>query len=314
MANYRRVIGLVILLVLVSVQVIGRAADRKFSLTAGYRADDLKWNIGSDFAGSTPNILSELTWDDISSLEFAATSEAYRPIKDSVELALLGRVAYASILSGDNRDSDYDGDNRTLEWSRSVNDAGDGSLIDLEGGGGFRFVLDQTWSVTPLVGFYFYEQNLVIQNGYQVIADHPARTPPVGPLLGLDSRYEASWYGPWLGLQVDKRLQHHMNCRLSARWYSVNYRGEANWNLRTDLQHPVSFEHEADGDGIALELGVDWRANNRWLLAAGLNWRDFKAENGTHLVYFSNGTVGGSRLNEVDWEALSLSISLQYPF
>lgn len=38
------------------------------SLDAGFRSDDLDWSIAGDADGNNPNILSELTWENIKSL------------------------------------------------------------------------------------------------------------------------------------------------------------------------------------------------------------------------------------------------------
>ncbi|NIQ93167.1 MAG: TonB-dependent receptor, partial [Desulfuromonadales bacterium] len=90
------------------------------------------------FSGSTPNILSELTWDDLRSFQLAAETEMVRSLRPRVSTVLMGRTSYGWIVSGENQDSDYAGDNRTLEWSRSNNDAGNGHVFDLEGGVGVR--------------------------------------------------------------------------------------------------------------------------------------------------------------------------------
>ena len=48
-----------------------QAADIKtdISLSTGYRVDDLSWNIAGNIYGSNPNVLSELTWSDLETLQ-----------------------------------------------------------------------------------------------------------------------------------------------------------------------------------------------------------------------------------------------------
>ena len=41
--------------------------ETEFIMTGGYRKDNLDWNIAGDTTGNHPNILSELTWDDVES-------------------------------------------------------------------------------------------------------------------------------------------------------------------------------------------------------------------------------------------------------
>ena len=39
--------------------------DASLDLSAGYRVDQLDWNIAGTISGTNPNIISELTWSDL---------------------------------------------------------------------------------------------------------------------------------------------------------------------------------------------------------------------------------------------------------
>ncbi|MEJ2314994.1 MAG: hypothetical protein P8Y85_09600 [Nitrospirota bacterium] len=125
----------------------------KYDLGAGYRTDDFDWNIASDITGTqTPNILSELTWSDLNIFQVEAGVKAH------VERVYArGSLDYGWILDGDNQDSDYLGDNRTLEFSRSNNDAGDGNVFDASVGIGYK-IIDNKLMVAPLVGYSYHNQ------------------------------------------------------------------------------------------------------------------------------------------------------------
>jgi len=299
-----------------------RAAEGNLSLSAGYRVDSLDWNIAADFFGASPNILSELSWEDIQSFQVGAEAEIVKPYRDRVSTVLLGRASYGWIVAGDNQDSDYAGNNRTLEWSRSNNDAGAGHVFDLEGGVGIRFGLaDERWSLMPQLGYAYYEQGLTMRDGYQTLSDPGIASSggfpsplPVGPFPGLDSTYLAWWSGPWLGLQADYRQNDLLSWDVRLRWHRVDYRAEANWNLRSDLRHPISFEQEADGDGFSLAAGMQYAFDEEWQFGADLALYDLQADNGLDIVYLDNGSVGGTRLNEANWQSWALSLALQYRF
>ena len=49
----------------------------------GYRADDLDWNIAGDINGNNPNVLSELTWDDVKSYQVKLQGSAVWPNRES---------------------------------------------------------------------------------------------------------------------------------------------------------------------------------------------------------------------------------------
>lgn len=321
---YSTLICLFVLCALVAtVAGVGHASTGKngfLSLSAGYRVDELDWNIAGDFSGNNPNILSELTWDDLQILQFAAESEVVRSWRERIDTVFSGRAAYGFILAGDNQDSDYAGDNRTLEWSRSNNDAGDGHVLDLSGGIGVRFHLpDRRWSLTPQLGYAYFEQDLVMQDGVQTVSDITNAPPgfiplPLGPFPGLNSSYYAQWDGPWIGLQVAHVNNERLAWDMSLRWYQVDYYAEADWNLRTDLEHPVSFEHDASGDGLSLNIGVDAPIGGRWDAGLDFDYIDLQTDTGLDIVYLDTGAVAGTRLNEVNWKSWALSLALKYHF
>ena len=97
-----------------------------FGLLAGYRIDQLDWNIAGNNAGTNPNILSELTWKDLEiyQVQFKPSVTLGNSHRGGVRYHLRGMLGWGSIVDGSNQDSDYAGDNRTLEFSRSNNSAG----------------------------------------------------------------------------------------------------------------------------------------------------------------------------------------------
>ena len=100
--------------------------ETDFTLSAGYRRDDLDWNIAGDINGNNPNVLSELTWDDVESYQVKLQGNFVWPNI----IALKGYANYGWIFDGDNQDSDYLGDNRTFEFSRSNNNTDDHYVWD----------------------------------------------------------------------------------------------------------------------------------------------------------------------------------------
>jgi len=288
----------------------------------GQRQDQLDWNIAGHLGGTNPNILSELQWDDIASRELSAGLELAWSLPRNIEVVLLGDAAYGWIYSGRNQDSDYAGDNRTIEWSRSVNDAGDGQLLDLRGGGGVRFHLGRKWTLTPMIGYAYHEQDLVMRDGLQTVVIIPAPAPypdpfPVGTSFpDLNSSYNSWWFGPWVGGQASYEINEHLTADVDVRMYRINFQAEADWNLRSDLQHPVSFEHEADGSGMAINIGFDYRLNRHWSSGLQYDFIAMQADDGLDFIYVRSPTpgVGVTRLNEVNWGAWSLLLALRYSF
>ncbi|MBV1914267.1 MAG: hypothetical protein KUG72_02715 [Pseudomonadales bacterium] len=285
--------------------------ESEVSFRVGYRVDQLDWNIASDPSGThTPNILSELTWDDIESVElqFDFSGKLASQFYYHLDLSIAG------IRKGKNQDSDYHGNNRTLEFSRSNNNASDGYLGDISGAIGYPIQLDEDgkkrFRLTPLLGYSYHRQNFSITDGEQTLAS--AGTPPLGPIAGLDSSYEAEWYGPWFGFELAFVLAPGVNLDIQFEHHVGEYLGVGNWNLREDFQHPRSFEHIADSSGNSLFLSLV--IDRGWLWIVSAQFQKWQTDAGTDRIFFSDDTSVTTRLNEVNWQSNSLSFGVVVPY
>ncbi|MGB0664818.1 MAG: hypothetical protein ACPGMR_13640 [Pontibacterium sp.] len=231
--------------------------DGFFDLNVGYSTLDADWNIASDITGTqTPNVISELTWDNLQLGYIAIDSE--KPFLKGSPLVIRGRYQLGLAFSGDNQDSDYDGDNRTLEFSRSNNKSA-GYTSDLTFGVGYRLESrNGNFAVTPNVGYSNNLQHFSITDGYQTIN---TRTGATGPFSGLDSVFESRWFGPYVGLKVDSQLN-DLWLQLSLDYMFADYYAYGDWNLRSDLQHPKSFEHFSTGTAIKGGLKATYAPRN----------------------------------------------------
>jgi len=282
----------------------------RFYAGVNYRVDELNWNIAGNMDGTNPNILSELTWEDLNIYEFSLGFSSL--VKKTVYFRAY--MNYGRVFSGENQDSDYNSDNRQDEWSRSNNSTDDGNTIDVSLGAGLILPLfSDVLTIMPMVGLSYHSQSLTMTDGYQTI-------PNTGPFPGLDSTYEAEWRGPWVGLEI--QLDMETGQRFVPRIYPFAgfeyhwalYDAKADWNLREDFDHPLSFEHEAEGNGIRIVAGLGAYLSESWSLEVGYTQQSWSIEDGTDRVYFSDGTYGETRLNEVNWDSRSLGLAIRYQF
>jgi hypothetical protein len=329
MKSSRVVVFSLLLFVFSIVQATSSFAEliESISLDAslGYRVDQLDWNIAGNYAGSNPNVLSELTWSDLEILQLQLDSkiETRDLLWLKTNTLFVGKFAYGKIFVGENRDSDYALDNRSAEWSRSENQSDDGYTLDVSGAFGPKYELVEDklfWA--PLLGYSVNIQNLEITEGVQTVSNNlttiyfPGGTSPapLGPIANLDSSYMAFWYGPWLGAHFDYYPREKWNFNLTAEYHLVEYFAEANWNLRPNLAKPVSFDHEAKGYGFVLAAKSAYEINQHWALLFSGQFQSFRTEDGVDTVYFVNGSRGGTRLNEVNWDSYALMFGLRYHF
>lgn len=285
-------------------------------LQGGYRQDRLDWSI----AGSV-DVLSELEWTDLDIYQLQLTASLLgKEIMPGGRLAGRALFGVGSIVAGDNRDSDYAGNQRTLEFSRTNNDAGDGRVYDFSLAGGLQLALTPALQLTPLFGYSHHEQQLVLQDGVQTlsqpqfVAHTPFSPPAVGALAGLDSSYDARWYGPWVGCDLSYQFSPRWRLSGTAELHWGEMKAEADWNLRSDFAHPVSFRQVADAYGLVLGVAANYDLDRRWALVLGGNYTDWWTDPGLDQIYFADGSVGFTRLNEVNWSSFALLAGLQYRF
>ncbi|MDO8262931.1 MAG: hypothetical protein Q7T21_06875 [Gallionella sp.] len=287
-------------------QIDERASTDKpfeFFLGTGNRKDNLNWNI----AGGSVNILSELKWEN---LKIAQMSAAAR-LNIDADWSLRGKLAYGRINSGSNQDSDYDGNNRTLEFSRS-NNRGGGEVRDGSIGLGrtLRLLNDADGnflSVTPLVGLSIHQQNLTMTEGFQTL-------PATGSFPGLDSSYDAQWQGPWVGMEALLESGSDWSLTATGEYHWVDYSALANWNLRPEFSHPVSFVHTAKGQGILLAAGATYLVSKDWRVGFSVEAQQWNTGAGIDKTFFSDGSVGYSLLNGVNWESTAINLGVHYRF
>lgn len=277
--------------------------EAKITTQVGYRRDDLNWNIAGTTAGTGPNVLSELTWEDIEIFQIQTNAQATFGRRVRLE----GSIGYGWIYNGDNQDSDYVFDNRQGEFSRSHSDTDGDNVFDWSLGAGWQFnlgdeaeLLVDDLALVVLGGWSHNEQNLRDINGFQII-------PATGSFAGLNSTYQARWDGPWLGIELTgRKYKFSFFGRFEYHW--PQYDAEADWNLRDDFQHPVSFTHDADGEGTKATLGIAYDLDKRWSIFLQTDVVAMDTNAGTDRTYFSDGSTGDTRLNNVNWDSFAVTV------
>lgn len=330
---YATMSSLILSLLLVILSTSGSyALEVETGIGAGYRHDKLNWSIAGNLAGNDPNVLSELKWK-VESLALNSdiwvksngrtlsnsTRENAPQISSRFVLHLQG--GYGQINNGENRDSDYVEDNRTDEYSRSENAADDGYLYDITGTLGWELSrtisTDHLFTITPTIGYSYNVQHLTMTDGVQVIASNPDN---LGPIPGLDSRYETEWYGPLVGVKLQYDKRNSQTEQLFSLWFEsyyhwIEYQAEGQWNLRTDLAQNPSFFHQATGTGWDIFCGWNYALSTRGSLNAELQYSYRRVdEDGLAISYSTAGTSSATHFNEAEWTKKQLMFGYRYKF
>ncbi len=158
-----------------------------------------------------------------------------------------------------------------------------------------------------LAGYAYSRQHLTMTNGFQTIPDN-------GPFNGLNSSYRAMWEGAWIGLTHEERMNKRLHLTARLEYHLPSYTGEARWNLREDLEQPVTNNHWADGSGIVASLGLNYAAGARWRLGAWVDYTHYGTGYGTDQVNIATGEKIKIRLNEARWDSWAYRLKATYLF
>jgi hypothetical protein len=271
----------------------------EFNVGLSSRTNQLNWNIAGDLSGHNPNILSELTWTDIKTIGLNLNARAII----NNRFFATGLLSYGWIYQGANQDSDYYGDNRTGEFSRSNNNASKGNTLDASIALGYQFIKTDQWLISGFLGFSTHNQYLWITDGHQTVntpSPFPVTIPPVGSTFpDLNSSYIASWAGPWVGVAADCQITENLSVSCDFGYHMASYSGEGYWNLR-----PLTFYHSAQGNGVNLSLGINYELNDKWSAGLSLESGNWSAGPGTDITYH----VGITQLNQVNWSFSTITL------
>ncbi len=293
--------------------------DTSISLGAGIRNNNFDFNIASDITGnSTPNVASELQWEDIRIFEGTANIRHIQPVEIPYlrgAVHIEGTAKAGMVTSGDVQDSDFLGDDRTQEFSRSNNAADDGYSLGLSAAIGYRFDVTpesmrrssgQSYlSLTPLAGYGWDRQVYTMMDGYQTI-------PHQGAFAGLDSEYQADWFGPFLGLEAEWQKSRHL-LRVRGEYHDLEFEGEGIWNLRPDFRQDPSFAQEGDGDGYRLDAEYAYAINPNYVLTVNGAYQQRNVEDGiTHFYLSNNAQAAPQKLNEANDKSSEVRLGVRY--
>ncbi|WP_207060846.1 autotransporter outer membrane beta-barrel domain-containing protein [Motiliproteus sp. SC1-56] len=290
-------------------------AETALRLGVGVSQHEFDWSIAGNLAGSDPNILSELIWRDVQMVELEAGLRLN--LGKAVEkppFFVLIEGCYGWIYDGDNRDSDFLADNREQEFLRTENRADDGASWHLSLALGVDFLPLPRLRLSPYLGYGYRELALVITDGNQTLNTLGEE---LGPFAGLDSTYDATWRGPFLGIGAVFAYSERWQWFAEARYsWDDDYSATADWNLRPDFAHPESFVQDTRGSGLGLELGAAYRlaGDDPARLRLTLSRQRWRGAPGLDTVFFADGGVTRTRLNGVDWSRTALVVSYQRSF
>jgi len=325
--------------------------ETTWAVQGGIRQNTFDWNIASDETGAaTPNILSELTWRDLTILEVEGEVRHEEPLdiyklKGGLHLEAKLKLGYP--ITGENQDSDYFGDNRTQEFSRTIGDADGGYAVGAKAAVGYKMYLtgapgkrardirrskvpltasgrlrrlkhyresldDATpvVTLTPLLGYTVDQQDYRMKNNTQ---RSDSGFGPLGPIGAedFDWHYLANWYGPFIGLETEIKGRKNA-VKLRGEYQNLDFYGEGFWRGRGDFRQDPSYRHEVDADGILLNAEYAYALGEDYALIIDGEYHARDGTGGIDRTYFVDNSTSTIRLNEVNDQSYGLHAGVRY--
>ncbi len=265
------------------------------AVEAGMRSGSFAWKSGDDGTANPP---FSAGWSDlrVATAGLRLSEAPGRPI--ALRLAL----THGWVVQGDSHQSGFESGTGE-EVYRSENDGGGGWTADGSVDAGITWMSPAgRWQCTPLLGFQDHVQHLRQRDGDQTIPD-------TGPYEGLDSTFDAEWFGPRAGIEVGYRWDAGTRLRVLGNMALLWYRAHADWNLRSDLDHPESYTQDGHGFGWRMEAVLDLPSSSRWLWSLRLAWDGMRVTNGSDRIRVATGPDMSADLASVEDDAWSFALS-----
>lgn len=253
-----------------------------------YSSEDLNWSVAGNTAGTNPNILSELKWVDQAGFGSSLVLRKWLLKGWFME----GSLAVKKIGDGYVSDTDFGSDYRQditfyIKLNTRHGEVISGDLI-----AGRQIYLKEGWDIKMAAGYSLNHQYLYL----------------ITPDSDLESSYLTQWRGGVVYVGSNIEMLKNLSSMIGLSYYQLKYRATADWKLREDFQHPLSFSHQARGFGTKAEFQLMYHLSNGFSLAVRLNRIGMKTGKGLDRIYYTNGKIASTQLNEVQSRCLSFSL------
>ncbi|MCD2426200.1 hypothetical protein LQ567_25670 [Niabella pedocola] len=241
--------------------------------------ENFRWSIAGNEQGTNPDILSELNFTGLKRTGFFMQG-CYQMSK---RLGLEATATMQYGYSGRVTDIDYAGNNRSrvvtfLKFRSRKNNGYDYRLQ-----GHYQLLQGGVVSVAARAGYF------ISKAGYRMQGRSAA------DIKGI---YNVQWQGPLLGVDAKMTLPQHWEVRAAISGQYHTYYAEADWRLRSDFKHPLSFVHRAKGGGINGQLGLHYQLNAQVGLQLKGFLQQWQTGTGSDQLYMADDRQVSTRMNE----------------
>ena len=255
----------------------------------GYSLSKTTFNIAGNEKGTNPNVYSELIWEPNNNIEYGVEATF-----SSTLYFLKADLLLNNTLSGNVSDIDYDEDNRTAPFSELYlsNHKGNGYSVKFQPG--LYLARSSKVDFVTYISFEYSAKRLYLMNGKDWSSSHAEY------IKGLKSYYQYKFPNYGLGGQLNLKLSPQWSASFNIEGYIAKYYAYGNWNLITDFEKPISYEHKGNGMRIHSNLGLSYSLSPSTSIGMNYNLNHFGIMNGKDYVYSKSKGVLTTRLNDAN--------------
>lgn len=283
-------------------QKFPNSLNRNLWISAGIenQKEDFRWSIAGNSNGEEPNIFSELIYNPIRCFGINVAS-GYKIYKN-IELQI--RYKTLDTYSGYATDIDYDGDNRTNyippDKGDTLFNSDNGNLQNICIDAKYTFLSSRKMNLSAGIGYLWSREQFYLLDKAQI--------------PDLNSSYLAHWKGLQFSLITFLKITNRIEVNPNVMFIPMGYTAEADWNLKTDFKHPVSFAHKARGCGWNLDIGGIYHLSRNLSTSLGWLYSYWKTGYGVDKLFLENGEIPVTRMNGAFKKSSGWLLSLQYTF
>lgn len=240
--------------------------------------DNLDWSIAGNVLGESPNIYSELIFNNVISFG-QSLSFGYNPVSN---LGVAITFKKQRTFAGSGTDTDYASDNRTDVFSdlKFISKKGEGQTIDFQ-----------------VYYNLLTDQKVVIDLGLNYLLHHQTFYLNSDEVNKLNSKYKIypEKYGIFIKMGI--RIFEYTDSFVALRINNLNYYAEADWNLIEGLRHPISFTHKSNGYNLGILLKNKINISRRFSLVFEYEKSIDKYQEGLDVLYLRPRSEKYTRFN-----------------
>lgn len=237
---------MLLVFILLKCVCIAQYREMKSTLSIGVKPffaihkNNIQYSISGNIDGTSPNILSDLSWKNVNSAVYGGEITA-----GINHFSIEGRYSYGTTYGGDVSDIDYAEDNRNGVFSEQYLSSNIGTIKEIRIFPAYHFFRRSHISLLAYPAFQVTKQLLYLVN--KVTKDHQDYIDDLQSSYQYNSRVVGAGLKMFAGWD-----KFSLVTRVNAG--KLFYEASGNWNLRRDLEHPVSYSHKARGKSIAFEI------------------------------------------------------------